>query len=132
WRELIAAAPDISMSAQRPEDSKPLAPGIRSPLKDAGFMGTIFGFMMRQFSNIVVGAGVPSSVQVIEVEVDTWLGHVKVINVHTGIAIGKVVAPALAHSQAAGAVIQGIGYALYEAREVDSRTGDVLSGGMDD
>ena len=36
----------------------------------------------------------------------------------------------LAHSQAAGAVIQGIGYALYEAREVDSRTGDVLSGGI--
>ncbi|MBW8857855.1 MAG: xanthine dehydrogenase family protein molybdopterin-binding subunit, partial [Bradyrhizobium sp.] len=32
----------------------------------------------------------------------------------------------------AGAVIQGIGYALYEAREVDSRTGDVLSGGMED
>jgi xanthine dehydrogenase YagR molybdenum-binding subunit len=95
-------------------------------------MGMIFGWMMRRFSNLAIGAGVPSSVQVIEVEVDTWLGHVRVVNVHTGIAIGKVVAPALAHSQAAGAVIQGVGYALYEAREVDSRTGDVLSGGMED
>jgi hypothetical protein len=62
------------------------APGIRSPLKDAGFMGFIFGLMFRWFSNIAVGAGVPSSVQVIEVEVDTWLGHVKVLKVHTGIA----------------------------------------------
>jgi xanthine dehydrogenase YagR molybdenum-binding subunit len=132
WRELLAASPDLSVSAQRPEDDKPALPGIRSPLKEAGFMGTIFGWMMRRFSNIVVGAGVPSSVQVIEVEVDTWLGHVRVLNVHTGIAVGKIAAPALARSQAAGSVIQGIGYALYEARETDPRTGDILSGGMED
>ncbi|KRR08137.1 molybdopterin-dependent oxidoreductase [Bradyrhizobium valentinum] len=132
WREWLAASPDLSASGVRPEDSRQMAPGIESPLKQAGFMGWIFGWMMRRFSNLVIGAGMPSSVQVIEVEVDTWLGHVRVVNVHTGIAVGKIVAPALAHSQAAGAVIQGIGYALYEAREVDSRTGDVLSGGMED
>ncbi|WP_247510760.1 molybdopterin cofactor-binding domain-containing protein [Bradyrhizobium sp. 157] len=95
-------------------------------------MGWILGWMMRRFSNLAIGAGVPSSVQVVEVEIDTWLGHVSVVNVHTGIAVGKIVAPALARSQATGAVIQGIGYALYEAREVDFRTGDVLSGGMED
>ena len=132
WRELIAASPDLSESAVRPEDGKPTAPGIRSPLKQAGFMGMIFGFMMRRFSNLAIGAGVPSSVQVIEVEVDTWLGHVRVLNVHTGIAVGSIAAPALARSQAAGSVIQGLGYALYEAREVDPRTGDILTGGMED
>jgi xanthine dehydrogenase YagR molybdenum-binding subunit len=132
WRELIAASPDLSVSSVRTEDDKPTAPGIRSPLKDAGIMGTIFGWMMRRFSNIAVGAGVPSSVQVVEVEVDTWLGHVRVLNVHTGIAVGKIAAPALARSQAMGSVIQGLGYALYETREVDPRTGDILSGGMED
>jgi xanthine dehydrogenase YagR molybdenum-binding subunit len=132
WRELIAAAPDISVSAVRPEDSKQLSPGVRSPLKEAGLIGMIFGWMMRRFSNMAIGAGVPSSVQVIEVEVDTWLGHVRVLNVHTGIAVGKIAAPALARSQAAGSVIQGIGYALYEAREVDPRTGDILTAGMED
>jgi xanthine dehydrogenase YagR molybdenum-binding subunit len=132
WRELIAAAPDISVSAVRPEDSKQLSPGVRSPLKEAGFMGMIFGWMMRRFSNMAIGAGVPSSVQVIEVEVDTWLGHVRVLNVHTGIAVGKIAAPALARSQAAGSVIQGLGYALYEAREVDPKTGDILTAGMED
>jgi xanthine dehydrogenase YagR molybdenum-binding subunit len=132
WRELIAASPHLSVTAERPEDDKPMLPGIRSPLKDAGFIGTIFGWMMRRFSNMAIGAGVPSSVQVIEVEVDTWLGHVRVLNVHTGIAVGKIAAPALAHSQAAGSVIQGIGYALYEAREVDPRSGDILTGGMED
>ncbi|MGH8712454.1 MAG: molybdopterin cofactor-binding domain-containing protein [Casimicrobiaceae bacterium] len=95
-------------------------------------MGIVFGWMLRFFNNIVVGAGVPSSVQVMEVEVDTWLGHVRVLNAWTGLAIGKLAAPALACSQAAGAVIQGIGYALYEARETDPLTGHVLSGSMED
>jgi xanthine dehydrogenase YagR molybdenum-binding subunit len=128
WRELLAASPDLSVSATRPEDDK----RVRSTLKDAGVMGTIFGWMLRRFSNLAVGGGVPSSVQVIEVEVDTWLGHVRVLNVHTGIAVGKIAAPALAHSQAAGSVIQGLGYALYEARETDGRTGDILTSGMED
>lgn len=132
WRDLLAASPDLSVSSVRPEDSRKTAPGVESPLRQAGFMGIIFGWMMRRFSNLAIGAGVPSSVQIVEVEVDTWLGHVRVLNVATGIAVGKVAAPALAHSQAAGAVIQGVGYALYEAREVDSRTGDVLSGSMED
>jgi xanthine dehydrogenase YagR molybdenum-binding subunit len=132
WRELLAASPDLAAASERPEDSKQMAPGIQSPLKQVGLLGWIFGFMMRRFSNLAIGAGVPSSVQVIEVEVDTWLGHVRVVSVHTGIAVGKIAAPALAHSQAAGSVIQGIGYALYEAREIDSVTGDVLSGGMED
>jgi xanthine dehydrogenase YagR molybdenum-binding subunit len=132
WRELLAASPDVSASAVRPEDGKQTAPGIRSPLKDAGFMGMIFGWMLRRFSNLAVGAGVPSSVQVVEVEVDTWLGHVRVLSVHTGIAAGKIAVPALARSQAAGSVIQGVGYALYEARETDPRSGEVLSAGMED
>jgi xanthine dehydrogenase YagR molybdenum-binding subunit len=132
WRELIAASPDLAASAVRPEDAKPTLPGIRSALKEAGFMGTIFGWVMRRTANIVVGAGVPSSVQVIEVEVDTWLGHVRVLNVATGIAVGKIAAPALARSQAAGSVIQGIGYALYEARETDPKSGHILTSGMED
>jgi xanthine dehydrogenase YagR molybdenum-binding subunit len=131
WRELIAAAPDLVVTAKRQEDSKP-PPGVRPALREAGFMGWVFGWVLRIANNMVVGAGVPSSVQVIEVEVDTWLGKVRVLNAHVGLAIGKVAAPALARSQAAGALIQGIGYALYEARETDPITGHVLSAGMED
>jgi xanthine dehydrogenase YagR molybdenum-binding subunit len=131
WRDLIAASPDLVVLAQRPKDNRP-GPGIASPFKQVGVMGTIFGWVLRYFNNIVVGAGVPSSVQVMEVEVDTLLGRVRVVSAHTGLAIGKLAAPALARSQAAGAVIQGIGYALYEARETDPNTGHVLSGSMED
>jgi xanthine dehydrogenase YagR molybdenum-binding subunit len=95
-------------------------------------MGLVFGWMLRTFNNIVVGAGVPSSVQVMEVEVDTWLGHVRVLNAYAGLAVGKLAAPVLARSQAAGALVQGIGYALYETRETDPSTGQVLSAGMED
>jgi len=132
WRELLAASPDLSASGVRPEDARPTASNVRSPLRDAGFIGIIFGWMMRRFSNLAIGAGVPSSVQVVEVEVDTWLGHVRVLSVHTGLAVGKIAAPALARSQATGSVIQGIGYALYEARETDARSGHVLTSGMED
>jgi len=132
WRELLAASPDLSASGVRPEDARPIAPDVRSPLREVGFIGIIFSWMMRRFSNLAIGAGVPSSVQVVEVEVDTWLGHVRVLSVHTGIAVGKIVAPALARSQATGSVIQGIGYALYEARETDAKSGHVLTSSMED
>ena len=36
-----------------------MAPGIRSPLKEVGLLGMIFGWMMRRFSNLAIGAGVP-------------------------------------------------------------------------
>jgi xanthine dehydrogenase YagR molybdenum-binding subunit len=132
WRDLIAASPDIRVFGVRGEDGTNTAPGIRSPLKDAGFIGFVFGLMFRWFSNIVVGAGVPSSVQVVEVEVDTWLGHVKVLKVHTGVAVGKLASPELARSQASGSLVQGIGYALHEAREVDPASGNVLTVGLED
>ena len=132
WRELIAASPDISVTAERAEDNASLANGQRSLLKDAGLVGTMFGWMMRRFSHMAVGAGAPSSVQLVEVEVDTLLGHVRVIQVHTGIAVGKIAAPALARGQAAGSIIQGLGYALYESRELDPKSGDILTVGLED
>ena len=132
WRELIAAAPDLKVVAERPEDNGRTAYGNNSLVKDAGLIGWIFGFMMRRSNHLAIGAGAPSSVQVIEVEVDTLLGHVRVLGVHSGIAVGKLAAPALARNQASGAVIQGLGYALYEGREIDAATGDVLTASLDD
>jgi len=81
---------------------------------------------------MVVGAGAPSSVQVVEVEVDTWLARVRVLRAFTGISVGKLAAPALARNQAAGAFVQSLGHALYESREFDARSGHVLSVNLDD
>ena len=93
WRELIAAAPDLRITATRAEDDKRAAPGITlaADARRGSWAGCSAGCCGAS-SNIAVGAGVPSSVQVIEVEVDTWLGHVRVLNVHTGLAVGKIAA----------------------------------------
>jgi xanthine dehydrogenase YagR molybdenum-binding subunit len=132
WRDLIAASPDFQVEAERAEDNPRTIYGNNSLIKDAGMMGWIFGFMLRRSAHMAIGAGAPSSVQVIEVEVDTLLGHVRVLSAHSGVAVGKLAAPALARNQTAGAIVQGLGYALYEGREVDSATGDVLTTGLDD
>jgi xanthine dehydrogenase YagR molybdenum-binding subunit len=130
-RELIAASPDLKVQAERPEDNSRTSYGNNSLLKEAGMIGWIFSWLMRR-SHLAFGAGAPSSVQIVEVEVDTLLGHVRVVRVHTGIAVGKLASPVLARNQAAGAIVQGLGYALYEAREVDQRTGEILTTSLDD
>ena len=88
--------------------------------------------MLRRNQKMVVGAGAPSSVQVVEVEVDTWLARVRVLRAWSGISVGKLASPALARNQAAGAFYQSLGHALYEGREFDPRTGHVLTVNLDD
>jgi xanthine dehydrogenase YagR molybdenum-binding subunit len=72
------------------------------------------------------------SICVAQVEVDTLLGRIKVQKVWSGMANGKIVNPELARSQVYGAVIQGMGYALYEERISDPATGTLLTVGMED
>ena len=132
WREWLAASPDLTVMGGRPEDDKRNIYGNASLLHEAGIVGRIFGWMMRRSQKMAVGAGAPSSVQVVEVEVDTWLARVRVVRAWTGISVGKLASAPLARNQAAGAFIQSLGHALYEAREYDAHSGHVLSVNLDD
>ena len=89
-------------------------------------------WITRFTNHIHTGRGYTGAVAVAEVEVDTRLGHTRVLAVHSGIAAGRLAVPELAAAQARGAIIQGIGYALYEQRETDPHTGLVLSAGLED
>jgi xanthine dehydrogenase YagR molybdenum-binding subunit len=95
-------------------------------------MGTIFDWVLTRFGGIKAGRGAPGALHIAEVEVDTRLGHVRVLEVHAGLAVGRPQVPALALSQAEGSIIQGLGYALYEGRQVDAATGAVLTAGLED
>ena len=132
WREVIAGAPDTTVRAHRPNDGPGTVPGLRSPLDEVGILGTVFKWMLRRFGHMETGRGAPGAVQVAEVEVDTLLGHVRVLRVHSGLAVGRVAAPQLARSQAEGSIIQGVGYALYENRQIDPASGQVLTAGLED
>lgn len=72
------------------------------------------------------------SVSLVSVEVDTRLGRVKPQKIWMGMAVGKIVNPELADSQAYGGVIQGLGYALTEERQYDPNTGTLLTFGLED
>ena len=73
-----------------------------------------------------------AAVQVCELLVDTRLGRVEIERFHVGIAAGRIVAPTLARHQVEGAIVQGIGYTLYEERHVDRLTGTVMSLGLEE
>ncbi len=70
------------------------------------------------------GAG---GVQFAEVEVDTETGFVKVRRILCVQDCGTVVNKLTCESQVNGGIIMGLGYALYERRVMDSRTGVVLN-----
>jgi xanthine dehydrogenase YagR molybdenum-binding subunit len=132
WADLIAAAPDMALRAERPDDHATRQADAKNPLKQAGMIGSVFDWMLRRFAHVTTGRGVAGSVQIAEVEVDTWLGRTRVVRFWSGLTIGKPQVPRLAISQAEGSIIQGIGYALYEAREYDPASGHVLSAGLED
>ncbi|MFG2874138.1 molybdopterin-dependent oxidoreductase [Streptomyces sp. NPDC048337] len=81
---------------------------------------------------VAIGRGFTGSVQVAEVEVDTRLGRVRPLRVWSGISAGRIHEDRLARSQCEGAVVQGIGYALYEERRTDPATGRVLTENLED
>jgi xanthine dehydrogenase YagR molybdenum-binding subunit len=61
--------------------------------------------------------------QFAEVEVDSETGHVRVLRIVSAHDSGRIVNPTLAESQLEGGIIQGLGYALFEERVLDARTG---------
>ncbi|MFI8497107.1 molybdopterin-dependent oxidoreductase [Streptomyces sp. NPDC085524] len=100
----------------------------RRPRDHRGFV-TPFGLTM---GGVAIGRGFTGSVQVAEVEVDTRLGRIRPLRVWSGIAAGRIHEDMLARSQCEGAVVQGIGYALFEERRVDPVTGRVLTDNLED
>ncbi|HVU24880.1 MAG TPA: xanthine dehydrogenase family protein molybdopterin-binding subunit [Opitutus sp.] len=74
-----------------------------------------------------LSAGGACGVQFAEVEVDTETGFVKVKHMLVVQDVGAVVNKLTCESQINGGVIMGLGYALYEQRVMDARTGLVLN-----
>ncbi|MER6199506.1 molybdopterin cofactor-binding domain-containing protein [Streptomyces sp. NPDC001586] len=109
----LDAAHGVRVTGRRPRDRR----GFVTPFALGG---------------IAIGRGFTGSVQVAEVEVDTRLGRIRPLRVWSGIAAGRIHEDRLARSQCEGAVVQGIGYALYEERRTDPATGRVLTENLED
>jgi CO/xanthine dehydrogenase Mo-binding subunit len=59
------------------------------------------------------------SANVVEVEVDTETGDTRVLRVHSGHDVGRVINPTTGEGQVEGGVVQGLGYALVEEHVLD-------------
>ncbi len=67
-----------------------------------------------------------------EVEVDVETGRVRVERIVAAHDSGRIINPTLAESQLEGAVLQGMGYALFEERVMDERLGLQMNATMHD
>lgn len=112
WSEVLAISPKISVIGKRKRDEG--------------------GYFMPPAFGIAIEKALAGAVQVMEVEVDTRLGRLKVLRAWGGYGVGRIVSPELARSQAQGGIIQGISYALYEERRLDPQSGYLLSAGLED
>jgi len=70
--------------------------------------------------------------QFAEVEVDTETGRVRVLRFVAAHDSGRIINPRLAESQLEGGILQGLGYALFEERALDEKTGVPLNASMHD
>ena len=131
WKLAPELIGPVYVRAGRPRDDRRATLAAR-PLAGTGFFGLLTRAGFRIFLKLGVGRGYTGAVIVTKVQVDTLLGKTRVLDVAAGIAAGRLAAPQLARSQCYGGVIQGIGYALYEHREIDPSTGVVLSSGLED
>jgi xanthine dehydrogenase YagR molybdenum-binding subunit len=113
WTEVLAISPTtISVIGRRKRDEG--------------------GYFMPPIQGLAIERALSGSVQVVEVEVDTRLGRLRVLRAWGGYGVGRIVSPELARSQAQGGIIQGISYALYEERRLDPRRGFLLTAGLED
>jgi xanthine dehydrogenase YagR molybdenum-binding subunit len=67
-----------------------------------------------------------------EVSVDEDLGLVRVRRIFAAYEAGKIISPKMAHSQAIGGMVGGIGMALLESTSVDHRDGRVTGASLAD
>jgi xanthine dehydrogenase YagR molybdenum-binding subunit len=70
--------------------------------------------------------------QFAEVEVDAETGIVRVLRIVSAHDSGRIINPTLAESQLEGGIIQGVGYALFEERVLDTRLGVSMNPTMHD
>ena len=75
-------------------------------------------------------AGFPFGSHVCEVEIDPDTGFVEIVR-HTAVDdVGRAINPLILHGQTHGAIVQGVGQALWEHSYYDQTTGQLLAGSM--
>ncbi|MEX2655236.1 MAG: molybdopterin-dependent oxidoreductase [Acidimicrobiia bacterium] len=112
WADLLPRLDPVTEVGGRPSDT-------RRPLTPFSIEG------------LRLGVGLTRSAHIADVSVDTKTGRIQPVSVESALAFGAVHVPELATSQVHGAVVQALGYALYEERLLDPVTGLNITTNLD-
>lgn len=122
------------------EDSPEKAVSFRKVVEEAYRLGIIpaaYGFyhLPERYFDPETGLGKAYAcytfiVNVVELQVDTLTGEVRVLRVWSAADVGKAIDPLLIRGQIEGAIVQGIGYALMERLVL--REGQILNPNLTD
>ena len=100
---------------------------VRSELPDE-----LRGPLQAECDETIRIAAFPFGCHVCEVEIDPETGFVEIVR-HTAVDdVGRAVNPLILHGQTHGAIVQGVGQALWEQCHYDPATGQLLSGSFMD
>ncbi|MFC3995864.1 molybdopterin-dependent oxidoreductase [Nocardiopsis sediminis] len=129
-KELGSRTPSAPASGALPPETLDTAAGVRvTGRRRRDRRGYVTPFAM---GDVTIGRGFSGAVHIMEVEVDTLLGTVRATRCWAGISAGRIYAERLARNQVEGAIVQGVGYALFEQRVTDPATGTVLTDNLED
>ena len=107
---------DVARAAQERDD---LPADLRGPLT-------------ADCDEMIRVAAFPFGCHVCEVEVDPETGAVELVRYAAVDDVGRAVNPLILHGQTHGAIVQGVGQALWEHCHYDAETGQLLSGSFMD
>ena len=110
---------DLFAIARAAETGDGLPDDLRGPLRAA-------------CDEMIRVAAFPFGSHVCEVEVDPDTGLVEIVRYTAVDDVGRAVNPLILHGQTHGAIVQGVGQALWEQCSYDAQTGQLLSGSMMD
>jgi xanthine dehydrogenase YagR molybdenum-binding subunit len=133
----------VSHLAEAPTDALEVRAGHVLNRETGKEMGTVASFLEQLDGHEVTGKGMrgPNAedvtirtfgAQFAEVEVDTGTGQVRVVRIVAVHDCGRIVNPLTWTSQIEGGILQGLGFALFEQRIVDTRLGVVLNPNLGD
>ena len=74
----------------------------------------------------------PNGTQVCEVEVDPDTGRVDIVRYASIDDVGRAINPLIVHGQTHGAIVQGVGQAMWESFHVDPDSGQPFTGSLMD
>ena len=77
-------------------------------------------------------AGFPFGCAVCEVEIDPDTGRTEIVRYTSVDDVGRAINPLILHGQAHGAIVQGVGQAMWEHSHYDPASGQLLAGSMMD